>query len=380
MTAASRLVLIATNRQWTALLLVITSVFAIAYGVHGATSWFWFERGVPVLLDPDGAPGGLHLYAAHPELQIGPASFLVAAPFVYAGAAGTLLVAVLMLACGGAIAFIIGDLAARDDGVTVALRLALLLAAPVWVELSVSVAHLDDALALLLATGGLWAVRRDRPYLAAVSLALAVDCKPWLLGFAALLLLFPRDVMIRAAAAWLGVVAIAWLPFVLADPHTLDALRFQIRISPASVLRAVDIAGSGTPSWCRHAQFIGGLLLAGFVALRRRPEAVPLIVVGVRMLLDPATHIYFDAGLVVSSVIFDVLVARNRVPWVTAGVVAFVFVPGYVVLANPASAPPAGLLRAVFLLAVVIAALVPLSWWRRSRQTAVSPTRTLRRR
>ena len=67
----------------------------------------------------------------------------------------------------------------------------------------------------------------------------------------------------------LVVVALAWAPFVIADPGTLSATQFTIVNEPSSALRALGVSTPGTPSWDRPAQVLVGCAL-GVLAIRRR--------------------------------------------------------------------------------------------------------------
>ena len=115
---------------------------------------------------------------------------------------------------------------------------------PVWAELAVHYAHLDDALALALLMAAIHAVARSRPLAAALLLAASAGAKPWALAFVPLLLVLPRVRWHRAAAVWLAVVVAAWLPFVLADPKTLHASGFAIPNVASSSLRALGVTAA----------------------------------------------------------------------------------------------------------------------------------------
>src|ERR1700712_1154913 len=69
-------------RYWHyAALLLWAVVCTLAYGHHRGQSWHYFIQGgrsLFCLAGSGAAACGLHVYAAHPELQIGPLSFLVA--------------------------------------------------------------------------------------------------------------------------------------------------------------------------------------------------------------------------------------------------------------------------------------------------------------
>src|SRR5206468_3095283 len=62
------------------LLVAVTVVAAVVEGLTGPTftSWRYIRIGATVLFSPQ----GLHFYALHPEVQMGPLTLVVAAPFV----------------------------------------------------------------------------------------------------------------------------------------------------------------------------------------------------------------------------------------------------------------------------------------------------------
>lgn len=186
--------------------------------------------------------------------------------------------------------------------------------------------HLDDALALVLLVAAMLAVTRQRPVMAALLLAASADAKPWAVAFVPLLLALPRDRWARALGAWAAGLAVAWLPFLLADPGTVHAGRFAIPNDASSSLRALGITAPGTPMWDRPVQVLLGVALAVVAVRRGRWLAVPAVVLSVRMLLDPATYPYYGAGLVLATVLVDLGVRRTRWPWLSIGVVAGTYV------------------------------------------------------
>ncbi|MCW2602386.1 MAG: conserved rane protein of unknown function [Pseudonocardiales bacterium] len=361
-TAVARRGLPIASRAWIAGLIAWGVAWGVEHAARAGGSWHFFRDGSRILLDPDGVAGGLHLYAAHPELQIGPLAFLAAAPFAaIPGSFSAWSAGAAMLACGAVILVAVGRLSRSTDRILPSsYRWGAVLFLPVWAQLSVQSGHLDDALALTSGVVGLWAVTRDRPILAALAVAAAADSKPWAFGFCALLLALPARRWLLAGAVWLAGVAAAWAPFFLADGRTIDAFHYQIHNSAASALRVLGVGSARTPPWCRTAQLAVGTGLAAIVALRRAPAAVLLMVIGVRLLLDPGTHTYYDAGLVTATLLVDVLLLRRSVPWLTAGAVAMVFVPQATLLGTPAGD---GWLRAACLIVALAvgaaAALVP---------------------
>ena len=91
------------------------------------------------------------------------------------------------------------------------------------------------------------ALRGGCPFWAAVLLALAVDAKPWAVGFVLLLFLVRRGRRLTAFATWSAVVGIAWLPFVIADPGSVVAAGFRIDNAAGSALRAIGVSDAMTP-------------------------------------------------------------------------------------------------------------------------------------
>lgn len=320
-------------------------------------SWHYVMTGAALLRSaaPD---GGLHLYAAHPELQMGPLTFLVMSPFGHVPeVVSGVVVAVLVAAAGPVLVALLPTLV----GVPVSARqrgLAALVLLPVWAELGVHYAHLDDALALALLVGAMLAVRRDRAIVAALLLAASADAKPWALAFLPVLLGLPRTRWVRALGTWTAGVAVAWLPFLLADPGTLHAGRFAIPNDASSSLRALGFTEPGTPMWDRPVQVLLGLALATVAVHRGRWLAVPAIALGVRMLLDPATYPYYEAGLVLATVLVDLGLRRTRWPWLSIVAVAGTYVARHLTVLTPTD-PQLGVLRAVVTLTVLAVALGP---------------------
>jgi len=299
--------------------------WACAQVWHALVSWHFVATGA-ALLSSNGPGAGLHLYAAHPQLQIGPLTFLAAEPLtgLPAWLSGWVAAAVIA-ATGPAMLLSLSHL----PHVTVTNRqrgLAAAVLLPVWAELAVHYTHLDDALALILLVAAMHALARCRPIPAALLLAASADAKPWALAFVPLLLVLPRDRWYRAVLVWLAAVAAAWLPFVLADPLTLHASGFTIPNVASSSLRALGVTAASTPSWDRPVQVLLGVALGAVAVRRGRWLAVPAVVLAVRMLLDPGAYSYYTAGLVLATVVVDLCWRRTRWPWASMGVVAGLYV------------------------------------------------------
>ncbi|MCW2946388.1 MAG: hypothetical protein JWR24_3105 [Actinoallomurus sp.] len=327
-------------------------------------SWHYFAQGSSVLFG-HGPGQGLHLYAAHPELQIGPISFLVATPFRLLGTWPGRAVAVLLMSVTGPLLLgLLWRLVPPSARRPSRLLIAGLVFLPGWAELVTHAGHLDDVLALVAGVAAMHAVRRGNPLVAGLLVAAAADCKPWAAAFAPLLLALPRRDWWRAAVAGAVGLAIAWLPFVIYDPQTLAASRFTIPTAASSGLRALGFPDAHTPAWDRPAQLLLGCLLGTVAVVRGRWPAVILLATTARILLDPEVYSYYTAGVLLGAVAYDLIQTRWRWPWLTTGGLLFLYVVRLVGHLVPIPLNILGLLRVGY---VAVAAIVILLPGRRAR-------------
>jgi hypothetical protein len=350
------------------------ALWAAAQLGHMLVSWHFVATGA-ALLTSDDARAGLHLYATHPELQIGPLTFLAAAPLsgLPAWLSGSV-AAVVIAATGPAILLSLSHLphltvTDRQRGLAAAVLM------PVWAELAVHYTHLDDALALVLLIAAIHAIARCRPIPAALLLAASADAKPWALAFVPLLLVLPHDRLNRAVVAWLAAVAAAWLPFVVADPLTLHTGGFTIPNVASSSLRALGFISATTPAWDRPVQLLLGIALGAVAVRRGRWLAVPAVVLTVRILLDPGAYPYYTAGLVLATVLLDVGWRRTLWPWISMGVVLGLYAVRSLGPLTPTDAV-LGWLRAATMLGVLAVALGPDWREHRARRSRQDPSAT----
>jgi hypothetical protein len=302
-----------------------TVVWFVIAERHGAVSWHYLRTGEELLFGQ--VPGGgLALYANHPELQIGPVSFLVAALFTpFSDRLGEILAEGFMSSLGLCMVVLIGRAAAHyywGTGLNhKRLQQRVMIAAaafiPMWVEVSVRFAHLDDVLALFFTILAIRALVAGRPTAVGIFLALAVDAKPWAVGFLPLLLALPRQQLLRSGLWLAGTVAIAWLPFYLTHVNTLAAAHFVIPNQAASSLRWFGVNNPVTPSWDRPAQIVLGLALGVLAVRRRRWPAVVLVAADARIVLDPSVYTYYNASVLLGTLIWDAIGQRRLVPWVS---------------------------------------------------------------
>ncbi|WP_406830681.1 hypothetical protein ABEG17_17040 [Pedococcus sp. KACC 23699] len=323
----------------------------VALGVHGGGSWHFFHTGGQVLSDlDDGSRAGLHVYAEHPLLQIGPLALAAAWALGWisqghglgaAESAGALMGVVVVL--------LVRRIARRGEPLADAARrrerdLTLLAGVicfvPVWMYAAVSSTHLDDVMALTSGVVALALVRSGRAVWAGAALAIAVDSKPWALPLVVVLLALPsmRARLLGFATTAAG-VALAWLPFFLADPQTVRALRYTIPTTALSGLHFFGVTAARTPPWDRPLQTLVGAALAGAAVWRGRTAGVLLLVLASRLALDPGTNRYYTAGLAAGALLWDVAGSRHRWPWWSATVVLFLHVARWFHALDPLHGP-----------------------------------------
>ena len=284
-------------------------------GPH-ATGWHFFEVAVGRLL-----ADGLSMYRDHPELQFGPLSVVVAAPFVALQSllGRPIVTGLLMVTLSALGLWVVATLHATAARCNVGLgeRAAVtgaLLVVIVWGDLAVRTTHIDDAIALSCLVFALSALVRERAAPAIVALAVAAAAKPWAIVFAPLVAALP------GRWRWLRVVAVGalavgtWVPFILAEPATLDTSRFVIENDPTSVLRALGFDDPVTPRWVRPTQLFGGLAIVSALVLARRWPAGVLAGIAWRLLLDPGAHRYYTIGFVVGALLLELRARPERIP------------------------------------------------------------------
>ena len=331
--------------RWRYPLLVIAAfAFSLQHLRGTGGDWRWFVLGNELLLGThhpySQLPGGLHLYANYPEVQIGPLSLLLATPFRQLGRAdGRIAASLLLTAIAPALVFTLERATAAvwpdADRRLVALTAFLggLVVVQAWSPLATIYARLDDVLLLGALTVSVWAVALGRPWLVGAALGVGMALKPWGIVGLPLVLALPRPQWWRAAGVAGAVTAVAWLPFVIGDPGTLAAVRPQALISPASVLGLLGVPFADAPAWVRPVQFGAALLIGSVAVARGRWGSVLLVGIALRVGLDPEVFLYYSTGLLLAALAWDLLRSPHPLPvWTLAGFVtldvAYVVVSG----------------------------------------------------
>ena len=188
-----------------------------------------------------------------------------------------------------------------------------------WADIAVRTAHIDDAIALAATVAALRWTLRDRTTAATLMFALAAAAKPWAVMFVPLAMLPIRPGSWRRPVIAAGAAVATWIPFIVAEPDTLDTSGFEITNDPTSSLRAFGIDAATTPGWVRPAQLVGGCLIVGVLTLLGRWPAGILAAVSWRLLLDPGVHRYYTAGFVIGALLVEKRIRPGRPPWFTIG-------------------------------------------------------------
>ncbi len=278
-------------------------------------------------------PGGLHLYASYPEFQFGPLALIAAVPLWAAGWSARWLAAAAMLGIGWASLVLIdraasgtGGIAGTDVGAARPARVEPaelgrlvggVVAAVAWVPLAARYLHIDDALAVLAIVGAVVAIRCERGVLAGLLVGAAIGCKPWAAPMMPMLAGLPRTQWRRAGAAAVAATAAVWLPFLIAAPSMVRAGSPQVDVSDASVLRLFGVPGGIGPGWVRPVQLVVAGMCATVAATRGRWTGVALVVLAVRILVDPGTFEYYTSALVVAALVWDTVARSSAVPVAT---------------------------------------------------------------
>jgi hypothetical protein len=321
-------------------LLAWTALWFSVKAAHGGQSWHFSAQGAQLLWRGAGRyqpAGGFSLFANYPRLQSGPLTFALAEPITWLAPHNGLVAAELVMTLLGLTVLYAVERSAfilRPDVPDSRIRWTVLgggaLLTPLWALTGVGYAHFDDVLALTFAAFAVWAVAERRPVLVGACVALAVDSKPWAAAFLPLLFALPGRLWSpggrrRAVLTCLALVAAAWLPFLMADPGSLNAARFTIENVPDSALRALGVHDPRTPGWDRPAQIALGCLFGALAVWRGRWPAAVLIGACARIALEPNDYAYYFAGLLLGALCWDLLAARRPQPLMTLSVTALVF-------------------------------------------------------
>jgi hypothetical protein len=285
---------------------------------HAATDWVVFEVGARTLVhyhhESTYAGSRWDLYVENVSIQIGPPALWAVAGFTWMSlkSAGILFVGVIAAlglvavpAAARAGSHRVGGVATRAAGVL--LPAAGLLVLAIWCFEGGRDRHVDDAIALSFSAAAAALLARHRRYwwLAGILLGTGVAAKPWALILVPMVLMLPRPEIPRMVLVTIGVAAAWWAPFVIGAPDTIQALgHYEITTDPGSVLRLVGITGH-VQQWLRPTQFFLGLLVGGYVCLRRDWVAAPLAALATRVLTDPYAFGYYGVGPLLFAFLYD---------------------------------------------------------------------------
>lgn len=300
---------------------VVLAALAVACSVvsGGRGDWDVFVSAGRSLLGSE----GLSVYTLRPDVQTGPVSLVLARVLAITPRNG-FVACVIVCAVLGLVAIRCLEKAQRPDRTVQnhAATFTTLLGGTVvvfwWAKLG-GYGHLDDALVLTSAAAALLCVRRDRAVLAAVLIGVAIATKPWAVILVPLTFgtVGPLWKRLQPPLISCGVGGCLWLPFFIAEPNTLRALKPTVSVAPDSVLELFGLADSSIPGWLRIAQLLGALALAALVVWRGRFGGVLLAAVAVRMITDPGTWSYYTAGFMLGALAWDLYETNSITPKAT---------------------------------------------------------------
>ena len=314
-----------TTAKWRSQLVRITPVRYLVLALMGAAAgvvgggrgdWDVFVTAGKAMLGPD----GMSVYARFPDVQTGPFSLLIARVLSITPRDGFVVSTIL---CVGLGLFAIRCLErAQHPGRTTdpqGTHMTVLLGGLVvmfwWAKLG-GYGHLDDAIVLTAAAAAVLKIRQGKSIVAAVLIGLAIATKPWAVILVPLTFVpvGPLWQRLRAPLIANAIGALFWLPFFVAEPHTLESMRPTVNIAPDSVLQLFGVTNESLPTWMRSAQLLGALGLATFAIWRGRVGGVLLVAVAFRMMTDPGTWSYYTAGLMLGALAWDLYETTSVAP------------------------------------------------------------------
>jgi hypothetical protein len=307
-------------------------------------------------------PAGAELLTGHwsaifgdPLIQAGPLELLPWGVIQLLGVSGQVGWTVATTCCSALTAFLAAlvlrptlspDL--RSSALAAGGTLVLSLAGPV--AISWNVGHPSEVLVpLLWVVAGRLALR-NRPMLAAGLVAASSGFEVWGLLGAPVVLLAADLRLLRPALVGVAVLAVLWVPFVVAGPFHMFS--FAWSVSDRSLIHLLQPSATSAPWSYRLVQGLLALGGGSAVALLLRgaawgPWAVVVAVVAGRLVLDPVLAAYYWDPVLVGLVGALALAVRRR------AVVPAVVVATCLAISGVPNGP---VVRAAVLLAIAVAA------------------------
>jgi hypothetical protein len=175
--------------------------------------------------------------------------------------------------------------------------------------------HLDDMLALALASAAAYLIARHQAWwLAAALLGTAAATKPWAIIFVPIIFGVPRVRRSQAALVLVVTAGLWWLPFIIGGPGTVSSLaHFPVQMRPGAVFWPLGVHGF-VQGWLRPVQFAGGIAAGALIARRgeRAWLAAPLAALAVRVITDPYSFSYYGLGPVLFAILWDLTRPGSR--------------------------------------------------------------------
>lgn len=344
--------------------LLVTVALAATILAGGRGDWDFFVDSARGMFGAD----GLSVYALRRDIQTGPITLVIARLLALTPRNGFVLAGAACCALGlysVRIAERIGNRSTRPQLSNQLLALIGGVCLLAWWGQFSGFGHLDDAIVLAIAATVVEKRLAGSDRWSPLLVGLAIATKPWAIFLLPLLLPVNRlhgEVagfrrllrVIAMPAVALGVAAVCWLPFIVADAGTFDGVRPTVKLAPNSTLALFVSNTAVIPTWLRAAQLLAVMLLGLLLVRRGRAVALLLGCVAVRLMTDPGTWAYYTPGFLLGALLLDARFSRTARPSVT--LVA-------AVLLVPASLTPSDTAGAVMrLVACLGAVIIAWSW------------------
>ena len=328
-------------------------------------SWRYFDQAAALVFGESPVRGravGLHVYQLHPGYQFGPLSIVAAQVLRVLGGSHVVMAAhVVLVLAGLGTLWLVQDAASRTaHGASLVSRGAFLVAGATflleWDHLAIDTLHIDDSdRAWVCGTGD----QRDCSEIGLVVGSTGGRSGDRGEAVGDRLPPAPRRGFVRTSAGRVHARRRRrpWSLDTVRDRGPEDTVGGALHDTQRadSVLRLVGVRSPRTPSWDRLAQLCSALALGALAFARRRWEGVALVMLAVRIMLDPSVNTYYTSGLVFGALVWDLMRPRCQWPVTTVSVAILLELP--TVFAVPPT--PAAILRLLAAVGAIAAVLAP---------------------
>ena len=290
----------------TAPLLLALCVLAAALAPLCTTSWndwHFYTEGADALF----GSSGLHLYADHPLVAVGPLALVVTRGLMLVANDQARQVAAALATAAVLPAFVVIQQLSRSRHLWLLYWSPLVLVA--WMDSSLN-GQPGDAWAMLAVVAAVAALARGQAGVCGVLVGVSVLLKPWTVPLLLLPLAFgPGRERLRGVTAGVLTASVGYIPFLVADWHTLAAGHTPIMLEARSSLMLMG--GDAALPYVRALQWGLGAAVVARLSLRGNAFAAIAAMAAVRLLFEPAPMPYYVLALAVGALLSDVADRRG---------------------------------------------------------------------